>query len=79
MWRDNNNTSVTLPNDMTLGTVDNSDYDVWFQHFGQSLGAGAAFATSAAAAVPEPTAIALVVILLIGLALPSRLFFNRGQ
>ena len=30
-------TSTTLPNDETPGTVDAGDYDVWKSHFGQSL------------------------------------------
>jgi hypothetical protein len=65
VWRASLNTSVTLPNDVTPGTVDDSDYAVWRSHFGAVLGSGAAAVELVA--VPEPSAvlsIALVAILL---------------
>ncbi len=52
--------STTLPNDPTPGVVDESDYDYWAQHFGQSL--GAAVAGAAVAAAPEPSTSALLML-----------------
>ena len=51
VWRKNNNTAVTLPNDATPGTSP-ADYTVWRSHFGQPSGSGSG--ASANAAVPEP-------------------------
>ena len=68
LWRKNNNTAITLPNDSTPGT-DNSDYDVWRSHFGQTVGSG----VGAGAAVPEPTcAVLLLCMSLAILARPHR-------
>ena len=65
VWRTSNNTSVTLPNDVTPGTVDDSDYAVWRSHFGATLsGSGVA---RGLATVPEPSvvfSIALIAMLL---------------
>lgn len=58
VWRKNNNTAITLPNDLTPGTVTQADYDVWRAHFGQLAGNGSgAFAN---AALPEPTTAVLL-------------------
>ena len=56
LWRKNNNTATTLPNDLSPGT-DDADYLVWRAHFGQSSGniSGARAIQTASAAVPEPT------------------------
>ncbi|TWT41333.1 hypothetical protein [Botrimarina hoheduenensis] len=35
VWRDNNPSSETLPNDPSPGTVDGSDYTTWVNNFGQ--------------------------------------------
>jgi hypothetical protein len=51
VWRKNNNTAVTLPNDATPGT-DNTDYDTWRNNFGQTAGSGSG--ELANTAVPEP-------------------------
>jgi hypothetical protein len=59
VWRKNNNTAATLPNDSTPGMVDNSDYTVWRSHFGQTAGAGSGLGV-AIGAVPEPAAWMLV-------------------
>jgi hypothetical protein len=69
LWRKNNNTAVTLPNDSTPGT-DPSDYAVWRAHFGQTAGSGsgsgATGSASASAGVPEPaTAMILIVGMLV--------------
>ena len=59
VWRTNLNTSVTLPNDSTPG-VDESDYNVWRDHFGETTGGGASAGTFVP--VPEPnTALGLMV------------------
>lgn len=58
-------------------TVDAADFGIWKANFGKSSGAGAEVLDGAS--VPEPTAISLIAILLTGLAMASRLFFNRGQ
>jgi hypothetical protein len=51
VWRDAVTAgSTTLPNDPTPGTVDESDFEYWRAHFGETLGSGA----SSAAVVPEP-------------------------
>jgi hypothetical protein len=65
VWRARLNTSVTLPNDVTPGTVDDSDYTVWRSHFGNALGSGEV--AGSLAVVPEPSAVlnlALVAMLL---------------
>jgi hypothetical protein len=48
VWRKFNNTSTTLPNDPSAGSVNDGDYDNWHENFGQAGGAGGA------TAVPEP-------------------------
>jgi hypothetical protein len=70
VWRDNLNTSTTLPHDPTPGTVDASDYTVWKTHFGQSAPGSGSGALSSSVAVPEPAAWLLV--LLGGLAVVCR-------
>lgn len=60
-WRDALTAGATeLLNDPTPGTVDESDFLYWRDHFGESLGSGA----GSAAAIPEPAAL---VMLLLGL------------
>ncbi len=56
-WRDNLDTSITLPNDPTPGTVTQADYDVWVANFG----AGGA-SVAAAGAVPEPAALGMLLL-----------------
>jgi hypothetical protein len=58
VWRKNNNTATTLPNDSTPGT-DQTDYVVWRAHFGQTT-PGAASGSLSDATVPEPTASVLL-------------------
>lgn len=52
VWRKNNNTAITLPNDLTPGTVSQADYDVWRAHFGHPYGSG--WGASVNTAVPKP-------------------------
>jgi hypothetical protein len=65
VWRKNNNTAVTLPNDSTPGTSP-ADYDVWRANFGQTTGSGsgatASSFTNASSNVPEPASLLLLVI-----------------
>jgi len=59
-WRDAMTAGATdLLNDSTPGTVDESDFLYWRDHFGESLGSGAG---SASAAVPEPSSALLLLI-----------------
>lgn len=61
VWRNNLNQAVTIPNDITPGTVVNQDYIEWKDRFVFSDGS---FATSAA--VPEPATLFLMLIALAG-------------
>jgi len=65
VWR-NAGATDTLPNDVTPGVVDASDYSVWTANFGSSgaiLGAGSGSASS----VPEPQAVSLCLLALVRL------------
>lgn len=62
--------STTLPNDPTPGTVDESDYHYWVQHFGQSLGAAAGGAAMAAAPEPSSPALFMLGIIMLRAQLP---------
>lgn len=63
VWRDAVTAGATeLLNDPTPGTVDETDFEYWRDHFGESLGAGAGEAASAT--VPEPGSALLVAQLL---------------
>jgi hypothetical protein len=70
VWRDNNNTAATLPNDSTPG-VDDTDYPIWAGNFGRKLGTivltNVTINTTAtqgsglsAGVVPEPACIGLL-------------------
>lgn len=56
-WRDALDSSATLPNDTTPGTVKQEDYDVWVANYGQVLAS-----LSTATSVPEPTGLVLLAI-----------------
>jgi hypothetical protein len=59
VWRKNNGTNNTLPNDNGLGTpIGQSHYNLWRAHFGQPPGSG--MGTLANVAVPEPTTLVLM-------------------
>jgi hypothetical protein len=69
-WRDAVTAGATeLLNDITPGTVDESDFAYWRTHFGESLGVGAG---SAAAAVPEPATACLALVALFALSIAHR-------
>jgi hypothetical protein len=51
IWRKNENTNNTLPNDPIGGTIDGDQYTQWRANFGETGGNGAA---NGAHAVPEP-------------------------
>jgi hypothetical protein len=55
VWRKNLNQSVTIPNDITPGTVVQQDYNEWHDRFGKTASLSASAAT--AANVPEPAAL----------------------
>jgi hypothetical protein len=57
IWRDALGTSTSMPNDETLGFVDQDDYGVWKTHFGESLEGSGGQATTV---VPEPAGFALL-------------------
>jgi hypothetical protein len=69
LWRKNNNTAVTLPNDATPGTSP-ADYDVWRAHFGQPPGSGSG--ANAHAAVPEPATSVLLILATVGWCIRRR-------
>jgi hypothetical protein len=72
VWRKAGATDY-LPNDITPGTVNASDYSVWRAHFGQTAGSGTSLgATGSASAVPEPATVTLFLIAICCAALGRR-------
>ena len=61
VWRDNLNTTNTLPNDTSPGNVTSDDYTVWRANFGSAAG-GTASSVGQAAAVPESATLLLLAI-----------------
>ena len=55
VWRDNLDTSNTIPNDATPGSVNQADYGVWQANFGRSLASGTGNLADGLASVPEPS------------------------
>lgn len=55
VWRDNLDTSNTIPNDETPGSVSQADYVVWQANFGRALASGAGHLVDGLAAVAEPS------------------------
>lgn len=65
VWRDAVAAGATsLPNDATPDTVDESDFQYWRVHFGESTGGAAA---AASAQVPEPATLPLLAFAALGL------------
>jgi hypothetical protein len=65
VWRDNEGTTNTLPNDPNGGNIGAAQYNTWRANFGMMAGSGSG---SGFAAVPEPAGMILAVIGLIGLS-----------
>jgi hypothetical protein len=57
MWRDNEGTTNTLPNDNIGGTIGAAHYNQWKENFGESTPGG-----FGSASVPEPASLALVMV-----------------
>jgi len=69
VWRKNLNTTNTLPNDPTGGTIGTAQYNTWRSNFGSGgPGTGSAFA----GAVPEPAAILIAFVSAAGLVFVRR-------
>jgi len=66
VWRDAVTAGSTdLLNDPTPGVVDDTDFDYWRAHFGDTAGSGsgaAAGLSSSVAGVPEPTSLAMLLL-----------------
>jgi T5SS/PEP-CTERM-associated repeat protein len=73
VWRKNQGTTHTLPNDPIGGTIGTAQYDQWRTHFGQPLGSGAALPSAESlSTVPEPATAVMLVIAGAGWCLPRR-------
>jgi hypothetical protein len=72
MWRDAMTGGGSLANDPTPGSVSESDFIYWRDHFGETLGSGAGLAN---AAVPEPSNYVLILCALCA-ALAARKHLN---
>jgi hypothetical protein len=59
-WRNTNGQNVTLPNDVTSGSVTQADYDVWVDNFGAAAGSA-----ENQRLVPETSSMALVALTLL--------------
>jgi hypothetical protein len=60
VWRKNEGTANTLPNDPLGGTIGQAQYDQWQSHFGQIAGSGAAGSLPPQSAAPEPDALSVI-------------------
>jgi hypothetical protein len=63
IWRKNNGTGATLPNDPLGGTIGSAQYDQWRAHFGQTLSGSGSGTGLGAGSVPEPSALGLIIIM----------------
>jgi T5SS/PEP-CTERM-associated repeat protein len=76
VWRDNEGTTNSLPNDPLGGTIGQAHYDQWRAHFGNTAGVGAASRAAliqspprlgeSTTAVPEPTSWVLLTWVAVG-------------
>jgi len=72
-WRDTMTAgSSSLTNDPTPGTVDETDFAYWRDHFGSTTGSGAGGGSLAASSVPEPSSLVLSGIALVLLTVTRR-------
>jgi autotransporter-associated beta strand protein len=67
VWRKNEGTTNTLPNDPIGGTIGSAQFDQWRANFGDTLGSGSSSGSAPETAVPEPAAVLLMAF---GLLLP---------
>ena len=67
VWRDNLNTTNTLPNDPNGGTIDSDQFNTWRANFGKSAGGG-----SSLTAVPEPATAVATMLAVLGIGLSGR-------
>jgi hypothetical protein len=75
VWRKNDGTANTLPNDDIGGIIGEGQYDQWTTHFGETAGGGSAMF---AAAVPEPGSACLLVLgFLMAVPIGGRIRRNR--
>jgi dextranase len=80
VWRDAMAAgSTTLPNDPTPGTVDESDFEYWRVHFGETAGGAASIAASGLAAVPEPATLCLCTVVAISFGFVRYVATPLGQ
>jgi hypothetical protein len=78
VWRKNDGTTTSLPNDPIGGTIGPAQYDNWRAHFGQTPGSGTV--ASANASVPEPaTLVLLTLAAAIGISSEAGLRGNSRQ
>lgn len=61
VWRRYRNTTSTLPNDPTGGTISTTQYSQWRTHFGQTASGAGSELTTLSSAIPEPSALVLVI------------------
>jgi len=73
IWRKRLNQSVTIPNDITPGTVVAQDYTEWRNRFGKTT---FDFGAVAGTSIPEPTSICLILIPVIAF-LVNRINYRR--
>jgi hypothetical protein len=67
VWRDNLNTTNTLPNDPNGGTIDTDQFNTWRANFGKTAGGG-----SSLTAVPEPASAVAAMLAVFGIGLSGR-------
>ena len=70
VWRDNVDTTNSLPNDPIGGTIGQSHYDQWRAHYGQTAGSEAT--ASINADIPEPATLTLLILAAAGVSTRRR-------
>jgi hypothetical protein len=62
VWRENLNTTNTIPNDTTPGWVMEEDYVVWKAEFGRAAGSAAGLGSISSNTIPEPESLATLLL-----------------